>query len=184
MNTANNLRHQETARRIREALLYYMEQDTEPAVAQICERAGIHRSTFYRHYTDVPDLMEQTEEEIQKGLFRTAGGEGHFLDRLRASPGALEPLIEYIRENRHFYLVYLRSPGRFPLRSGFRPFWTSRILPLFRTHGVESEAHMQYYFDYVKAGFLTVIRRWLENGCEESPRELAEILYHMLPYRP
>ena len=73
MNTANNQLHQETERRLRQELLCFLEREQEPTVSELCEAAQINRSTFYRHYRDIPDLMEKTEKEIQKGLFRTVG---------------------------------------------------------------------------------------------------------------
>ena len=33
-------------------------------VREICERTGINRSTFYNHYTDVYDLLEQIERDM------------------------------------------------------------------------------------------------------------------------
>ena len=71
MNTANNSLRQDTDRRIREVLLASLEQGKEPTVGELCAGAGINRSTFYRHYLDVFDLMEKTETEIQKGLAET-----------------------------------------------------------------------------------------------------------------
>ena len=44
MNTAQNQRHMETERKLREALVFYMEQDLEPTVGQLCSRSGINRS--------------------------------------------------------------------------------------------------------------------------------------------
>ena len=66
MNTANNQLHQETERRLRQELLCFLEREKEPTVSELCEAAQINRSTFYRHYRDIPDLMEKTEKEIQK----------------------------------------------------------------------------------------------------------------------
>ena len=40
MNTAQNQRHMETERKLREALLFYMERDMEPTVDQICRQQG------------------------------------------------------------------------------------------------------------------------------------------------
>jgi hypothetical protein len=40
---------------------------------------------------------------------------------------------------------------------------------------------MRYYFSYAKSGFETVLHMWLEGGCIESPREIAEIIHKMLP---
>lgn len=33
-------------------------------VRELCERTGINRSTFYNHYQDVYDLLEQIENEM------------------------------------------------------------------------------------------------------------------------
>ena len=33
-------------------------------VAQICEKSGIHRSTFYRHYRDVYSVLEELEKNV------------------------------------------------------------------------------------------------------------------------
>ena len=92
MNTANNQLHQETERRLRQELLGFLAREQEPTVSELCEAARINRSTFYRHYRDIPDLMEKTEKEIQKGLFRTVGRQGDFLARLESSSDALELL--------------------------------------------------------------------------------------------
>ena len=181
MNTANNQLHQETERRLRQELLGFLAREQEPTVSELCEAARINRSTFYRHYRDIPDLMEKTEKEIQKGLFRTVGRQGDFLARLESSSDALEPLITYIGQNRHFYRIYLRKHGDAALEDGYQLFWEKKIQPLFLARGVESEARMRYYFAYAKSGFITILRMWLEGGCRESSRELAGIIHKMLP---
>ncbi|MDD6878956.1 MAG: TetR/AcrR family transcriptional regulator, partial [bacterium] len=33
-------------------------------VTELCQLAQINRATFYRHYLDIPDLMEKLEEEL------------------------------------------------------------------------------------------------------------------------
>ena len=181
MNTANNQLHQETERRLRQELLGFLAREQEPTVSELCEAARINRSTFYRHYRDIPDLIEKTEKEIQKGLFRTVGRQGDFLARLESSSDALESLITYIGQNRHFYRIYLRKHGDAALEDGYQLFWEKKIQPLFLARGVESEARMRYFFAYAKSGYVTVLRMWLESGCRESPRELAGILHKMLP---
>ncbi len=181
MNTANNQLHQETERRLRQELLGFLAREEDPTVGQLCEAAGINRSTFYRHYRDIPDLMEKTEKEIQKGLFRSVGGQGNFLERLESSSEPLESLISYIGQNRHFYRAYLRKNGKSALEDGYQLFWEKEIRPLFLAHGVEKEARMRYYFAYAKSGFETILRMWLEGDCIESPQEIAGIIHKMLP---
>ena len=40
-------------------------------VREICEEAGINRSSFYSHYQDVFDMMERVEATMAKGLTET-----------------------------------------------------------------------------------------------------------------
>jgi len=180
MNTARNQLHRETEGKLRAALLFFMEQEKEPTVGQLCEKAGINRSTFYRHYMDVAELMEKTEEEIQQGLF------GHIYgiadeDGLRMSEKLMETIVTYMGENRHFYKTFLRSHSGPLAGARWQKFWDSMLVPRFRYHGVRNEAHMRYFFEYTKAGFTRVLVCWLDQGCPESPKELAEVLYKMLP---
>ena len=181
MNTAQNQRHMETERKLREALLFYMDQDKEPTVDQLCRHAGINRSTFYRHYADVYALMERMEEEFQHGLFQSVHGDDPFLSRLASDRDALVPLIEYIGKNPHFYRLYLNGNMDIPLSGQFRRYWQDQIEPLFRSFGVEQETNMRYYYAYFKSGLQTVLRLWLENGCMESPEEVSRIISRMLP---
>ena len=55
MNTKNNQRYQETEIRMEAAMLKLMEHtDFEKiTVKKICETAGVNRSTFYAHFTDI-----------------------------------------------------------------------------------------------------------------------------------
>ena len=38
------------------------------SIKELCEIAEINRSTFYLHYTDIYDLLNQIEEEMFEGL--------------------------------------------------------------------------------------------------------------------
>lgn len=183
MNTAQNQRHMETEKKLREALIFYMDRDIEPTVGQICEYAGINRSTFYRHYAGVYELMERMEQEFQHGLYQSIHGKAPLLPRLASEEDALVPLIAYIGKNPHFYRIYLKKNMEIPFSGRFQRYWQSRVEPLFRSFGVNEEASMRYYYAYFKAGFLNVLRLWLENGCKESPEEISRIIFHILPAR-
>ena len=167
MNTANNQLRQDTDRRLREALLAFMEQGREPTVGELCEQAQINRSTFYRHYLDVYDLMEKTETQIQKGLAQVL---------VTDEPEQLEHLVRYVGEYRNFYRIYLKKNLDGSMEDGFQAIWETRLKQRFLAAGITDERRMLYYFHYVRAGMTTVLRLWLEDGCRETPEEIAHIL--------
>lgn len=56
-----------TALRMNEALISLLEKkDLEfITVKEICETAGVNRSTFYLHYETISDLMNETVEMVE-----------------------------------------------------------------------------------------------------------------------
>lgn len=56
----------ETKMRIQQTFLQLMQKKpyTKISIREISEQANINRSTFYLHYQDVYDLMEQIEDEL------------------------------------------------------------------------------------------------------------------------
>lgn len=70
-----NIRTQRTKTALREALLACMREKpvTEITAAEICERAGLNRATFYNHYKDVAGIVREAEQEqleIFRGMLR------------------------------------------------------------------------------------------------------------------
>lgn len=41
-------------------------------VKEICEKAGVNRSTFYLHYETVGDLLEESLEYMQKNFWQVS----------------------------------------------------------------------------------------------------------------
>ena len=55
-----------TKKVLRESLLYFLQfkSITEISVKEVCGRAEINRATFYKHYKDCCDLLEQIENQV------------------------------------------------------------------------------------------------------------------------
>lgn len=182
MNQPNNKRHQDTAKRIQDAMLALLEEKNSDriTVQDVCNASGINRSTFYRHYMDIPDLMAKLEKSIQSGIIERWGAVPDKNSTELITQKALGRLLSYIREHREFYLAYL---GDYPSRSHteeMQHLFDSYLRPLFENYGIENQSHMIYYSRYTAAGCLSVISSWLEKDEPESPEEIAGILYAML----
>ena len=61
-----NRRVRMTKALIKNALLELLEQQelTNITVTAVCEAADVHRSTFYKYYTDTADLMKEIEQDL------------------------------------------------------------------------------------------------------------------------
>ncbi len=76
-------------------------------VASLTERAGLTRRTFYSHYRDIPDFINQIEDgllaEIRERIELITAAQlpdlYHNIDELEPAPGSVE-LLRYLAANR------------------------------------------------------------------------------------
>lgn len=147
-------------------------------VKDICELADINRSTFYAHYADQYDLLEQIEEEIMTDLTGYLN-QFQYENEEDALP-LLENLLEYFASKRDIAQTLLneRMDSSFQLKvmtfahKYFMEHWTVvRHL---------DEDLSEYMSTFIISGCIHVMKAWLSNDMDKSPREIAEVLYHLI----
>ena len=181
MNVKNNRLIRETDEKIIRAVYTMMTQEHRPVgkitVREICERTGIHRSTFYAHYQDVYDLVEKVEKDMSRQLT-----EAFFrrLDEKASAKDCFTEVFSFIREHREFYRYYLTESGQYGVLQLAWETIRDRAAAaeadpaLF---GVDTQEEMEYHGMFFLAGMTAVVRQWLQNGCREEPSDLYEILH-------
>lgn len=179
MNTKDNRRKREKDEAIIRAFFFILNAKktmSKVTVREICEKAGVNRSTFYAHYQDVYDLLEQVEKAMSNGLTKS------FLSQLEAGGNiekCFQSLFSYIGEYRQFYAVYLNETnktGVIGLIGLSKELYASRIPNSFwKDMGFLSAEEMAYHEDFALAGLTSMVRRWLNTGCKETPEELCAI---------
>ncbi|MCI8714064.1 MAG: TetR/AcrR family transcriptional regulator [Ruminococcus sp.] len=179
MNKKGNQRYRETCQRIEGAMLGLLEKK-EPeqiSVSEICRSAQVHRTTFYRHYKDIPDLMNHVAGQMFRHVM-----EGFELSDDATSGEGFVKLFYYIRENRQMFksLMNYYSSRRYE----FADFPTN-ILPvkmerhikeIMEEHGYDDKESVLYTYVFFTEGLKAVIYRWLERECAESPEKMWEIV--------
>lgn len=180
MNTKNNRQYQDSAARMEQAMLEAM--NTMPfekiTVRFICEKAGVNRSTFYAHYTDIYDMIEQMETNLQKSLMDNYPVSAHVTPLSFAS---FLPFLKFIREHRDFYRIALKTRFEFPLRQGYTLLWEEVIKPLCARAGITSEDEMRFYFIGFQASFTMILKHWVDRDCLEDEETVAQIIRNMIP---
>ncbi len=106
-----------TAAKMDEAFLAILEKKDFAYITakEICEKAGVNRSTFYLHYETIDDLLSETAQHIIDQFvdcmpYDTAA----FLKELQSRPleelhlmtrEYLAPYLNYIKEHRRIFSV-------------------------------------------------------------------------------
>ena len=159
---------------IKEALTLLLQEYhfEEISISQLTKKAGINRSTFYLHYVDKYDMMEQLKEETIAHL-------KHFLVKQDLSNQAtiLQALI-YLKSDYDFIRAISENPY-VDFKQAIKDFvWeVIQSLPKIKQH---LENFYQIPADYAREVYLasveSIISRWIITGIKESPKEITQII--------
>ena len=162
-------------------------------VTAVTERAGVTRRTFYSHFKDIPDLVNQIEGETLAELRAPLAllATCH-LDELRAAlahgdpaPGA-EALLAAVRD-RADYLRPLLGNGGDPAFAERLKSLAHDVLSTRATDGLDLRAlgpFFDYYLTFAISAEVGVLLRWLDGGCAQSPATMARLMTALMFVRP
>ena len=147
-------------------------------VTEVCQGAQINRATFYKHYLDVPDLLEQIEERLLEELKAVIG------DAPSDGSVTMEVLLEkmtrvlqYIKNGAGQYMI-LAGDGADPtlpmktfqlINSMYYPLLAQRFPQ-------KSEAYREMLYNYLTLGCGGALMVWIRRGMQESCGEMAQFL--------
>ena len=142
---------------------------SEITVKELCEMADINRATFYRNYQDIYDLFEKLEEQLTIAAFQDNNIEN---DRYR--------LLEIIYQNQPFYREFFDSHMESQYIKKTIGKMYEEMKKILIQKGTYDETTFSVSYQYNYYGVIGVIRKWLDDGCTKSPRELGDILYKVV----
>lgn len=135
-------------------------------VKELCENADINRGTFYLHYRDVFDMLEEIEVEMFNELNEYLSVYENERDILNED--LFLKIFTFVKKNNEFCTVMLSDRGEI----GFTKKLVSFLHTKFAIHYRQSNT-AEHYFSFVVYGYLGMVEHWLNTGMKESPEEMA-----------
>ena len=165
MNIPNNKKRKKSQEQIEKIFLQLIQKKNidEISVSTICEQANLNRSTFYSNYIDIYDLAEKIKQqmEIEFAQFQLSN------NAKQDETGYLS-MFRYIKDNQIFFKTYFKLEE------------ISKSLPTqYRVELAEKyydNKFIDYHIEFFRAGLNAIIKKWLNNGCKETPEEINEII--------
>ncbi|MGI6033456.1 MAG: TetR/AcrR family transcriptional regulator [Coriobacteriales bacterium] len=143
-------------------------------VTDIVRKAGVARATYYRNYDSIEDVADSLLAGMRSQILEDVGLEDGQIEKSLIGPEVIEPFVRRYRLKRREILSLHNS--------GFSP----SLLQLMSDFAAESVGDMpassiRHYDVYALPGAMySTLIRWLEAGCPESDREMAEYLSHLV----
>lgn len=166
MNTPNNKRKKESQERIEKTFLRLIQtkEIENISVSEICKLATLNRSTFYANYIDIYDLVEKVKIRMENefaNIYANDAEAGH-------NSNSYLKMFQHIKDNQLFYKTYFKL--KFDAISSITYFDKSLASKYY------DNKYIDYHCEFFKAGFTAILKKWLNNNCKETPKEMLEIL--------
>ncbi|MGG2937126.1 TetR/AcrR family transcriptional regulator C-terminal domain-containing protein [Bacillus pacificus] len=162
---------------IKDALMDLLKEKPFSSITinHICEKALIHRSTFYRHYEDKYELLSDVSNVIAISLFEQTR-QGLDLERT-----LFEEIIEYIDVNRTLFFNITSKNNSLELYEKLVHFGAENLYgnsieyndPLSKK--IQESDYPMVLCDFYCSGFFDVVKKWLSNEFSYTKEELIQI---------
>jgi AcrR family transcriptional regulator len=181
-----DIRVQFTKRVLRESLVSLMKTRSilNIAVKDICEAAGVSRTTFYAYYKDQYDILGQLEEEI---LVECENRVTQYSPQGDVPPARelvmlIETTLQYIAANSNSIQVLLSENGESGFQRRFAKYLTGRMQKLKTPQGgaLADERVLKYYSVFIRDGFLAILQEWLKSDMDINIHDMAKMFAKLL----
>ena len=191
-------RIRKTRRVIRQCLteLLKTKRIQDITVREISEKADINRGTFYLHYRDIFDLMEQIENELLEEL-------EDVLNHFKASDLLSNPALVFtrvfqlVKENSDMVSILIGQNGDINFVNRLKDIVREKCLKdwmeLFRPgagggrqtsrssqNTLLDDSAFEAYYSFTVTGCIGLVQYWLDSGLKEMPEQLASLVEQII----
>ncbi|QBO36195.1 TetR/AcrR family transcriptional regulator [Periweissella cryptocerci] len=158
------------------------EKDFEKiTIRDITEKAQVNRGTFYRHFQDKMDLIEQKERQIFadfEELQSRFANKYYFSEKngkFDLPTTDLIMILTYLYSQRRFMAVMLSQNGDLSFEHDFAEWFYQVIESSLKAGGNDVDTkHMKIVLHYQVAAMLGVIRYWfIDEQATSTPEQIA-----------
>lgn len=152
-------------------------------IGDITKTAQLNRGTFYLHFQDKFDLLDQIEQQLFRDL-------GNHIDQLQSSYSSAETfqkgqeqlaatLFNSIKMHAPLLKIFLSNHGRAGFHIRFRDAFSNKVrVNLEKNESINARLkdQMDYFLSFITSAFLGLVEQWVRNGLDKTPEEMT-VLY-------
>ena len=176
-----DLRVRRTHKLLWEALMAELSERAfeEITVKDICERAMVHRTTFYKHYEDKYALLEQGMRQMYDALVAAEEHVPPSAFSVEHPPPYFIHLFEHVAQHQQFYKLMLcgEGIGRFQklVKEYIAEVASAKLREL-----APANQHLTFplamQVQFLAGAILSLLTWWLEHDMPLSPHHMAQYL--------
>lgn len=152
-------------------------------VKELCQKAGVNRSTFYLHYENMSDLFSETVEMLNNEFYKSFEKE-NFINAIRngnpedavfIKPEYIVPYLVYVKKNKKILQIIHNKPNLFNNDKAYKDMCEKVFYPILTKFNVP-EQEIPFKLEFFTRGSMGIINKWLELNCELPIEKVAELI--------
>ena len=154
-------------------------------VIEICKTAGVNRSTFYLHYDNIGDLLNETAQYLIDEFLSYFSTDAKSVSLHLADCELNElkficdvymrPYLTYIKENSAVFGTVLLHRHIFGFENVYKRMFENIFNPILERFDYPTESR-KYAMMYYLNGINAIVCEWVKDGCSKSIEEVEEII--------
>ena len=183
----NESKYFHTAIKMDEALITLLEKKDFAfiTIKEICDVAGVNRSTFYLHYENTSDLLKETTRYILDKHFAyySADTEGitqrfencQQSELVFITAEYLIPYLTYIKDNQRIFKVAISRFSTMNMDEVYDRLFFHIFNPILSRFDVP-ENERPYIIKFYLTGIFAIVMEWLDKGCSNDIDIIIKII--------
>jgi AcrR family transcriptional regulator len=160
-------------------------------IGDIAKNAKINRGTFYLHYIDKFDLLDQMEQQLFADL-------GNHIDELqygylssqaqtyeKGQEKLADALFQFIETHALLLKIFLSDHGRAGFHLRFKDAFSKKVgfnLGLAETFHANLKVPLEYFLSFITSAFLGLIEQWIQNDLDKTPEEMTALYIDIISF--
>ena len=175
-------RVRKTKAQLREGLAHLMLEKSikEITVKELVDEVDINRSTFYLHYADIYQMLQQIEEEALENIT-------HMLEEYPVDFSNNESTLEFVTKffsildsDKDLCRALLGPHGDMAFVEQIENLLAETFLKQLPDRFPKNDPDIKYPYAFILNGCVGLIRTWLSSPQSESPEQVARLIYHLI----
>ena len=166
MNIKIDKRSQRTREALKKTLAQMMikQNINDITIKNLVVLANINRSTFYLHYTDIFDLLQEMENDIISQIQKVLDSYPS-LSRAQTNRDSLKALMGYHGDA--FFIQRMEDVIESKVRKQINLIYcfNNSIAP-------------EYVYSFLRSGCIGMLKTWIFSDCVTPPEEMAVFVYN------
>lgn len=155
------------------------------SIKEICEKAGVNRSTFYLHYDNISDLLSESIHFMNEQFLSYFQSENvEIITKLKScpmeelilvEPKYLLPYLTYIKENKRLFRTAVSKAVSMSLEEIYQRMFHHVFNPIMERFDFPV-SERNYVMAFYINGIIAIIMEWVKNDCCDTIEQITNII--------